>query len=63
MTATASGPATARRNSAAPRGSMTDTRRPVSARVNEAQPRVDLVAPEGAIERIPVARVLRAVQR
>ena len=36
MTATASGPATARRSSAAPRGSMADTRRPVSARVNEA---------------------------
>ena len=36
MTATASGPATARRSSAAPCGSMADTRRPASARVNAA---------------------------
>ena len=36
MTAAASGPATDRRSSAAPRGSMADTRRPVSARVNAA---------------------------
>jgi hypothetical protein len=37
MTAAASGPATARRNSAAPSGSIADTRRPVSARVNAAR--------------------------
>src|SRR5437764_168434 len=36
MTATASGPATARRSSATPCGSIADTRRLVSARVNAA---------------------------
>ena len=36
MTATASGPATARRSSASPRGRMADTRRSASARVNVA---------------------------
>ena len=63
MTAAASGPATARRSSAAPCGSIADTSRPVSARVNAASRACTWSCRNGRVERAPVARVRRAVQR